>query len=164
MEEEDRDFTEEEDTEERRPHKGGRILRFDPNKTRELMASPMTVTCFKHMGCFDFCEMIQRVQSHPILIRVFISNINNNQVTLVGVTFTIYYLFKSIEKMAYTSQGKKCDLQMNKLFHHSLIRIIVLHHLNQLNISWETFIANDAFTAPHAEDMNYSSHSIVHSM
>jgi len=34
MEEEDRDFTEEEDIEERRPHKGGIILRFDPTNTR----------------------------------------------------------------------------------------------------------------------------------
>jgi len=41
------------------------------------------------MGCFDFCEMIQRVQSHPVLTRVFISNIKDNKVTLAGVTFTI---------------------------------------------------------------------------
>ena len=65
MEEEDRDFTEEEDTEERRPHKGGRISRFEPTNTRELMASPVTVNCFKHKGCFDYCVMVQRVQCQP---------------------------------------------------------------------------------------------------
>ena len=64
-------------------------MRFEPTNTRELMVSPMTVTCFKHMGCFDFCEMVQRVQSHPVLTRVFISNLKDNQVTLDGVTFTI---------------------------------------------------------------------------
>ena len=89
MEEEDRDFMEEEDIDERRPHKGGRILRLEPTNTRELMASPMEVTCFKHVGCFYFCEMVQRVQHHHVLTRVFISNLQDNQVTLAGVTFTI---------------------------------------------------------------------------
>lgn len=89
MEEENIDFSKEEDKEERKPHKGGIILRFEPTNTRELMASPITVTSFKHFGCFDFCMMVQRVQSHLLLTRVFISNIEDNQVTLVGVTFTI---------------------------------------------------------------------------
>ena len=53
------------------------------------MASPMTVTCFKHVGCFGFCEKIQRVQHHPMLSRLFISNIHDNQVTLASVTFTV---------------------------------------------------------------------------
>lgn len=223
------------------------------------MASPMTVTCFKHMGCFDFCVMVQRVQSHPVLTRVFISKLQDNQVTLADVTFTIssaiivaatgihnvgerwfkaqnlnhqyyepylkpqsrnqrkrffpfnhlldtyapmmkinmkyftcegrfsrlctyhiklfmhftrvrildipYYLFRSIEKMAYTVEGKRYEQQMNSLFHHSLIKIIVLHHLNQLNISWDTFIANNIFATPqasHAEDMPSSSHPTDH--
>ena len=56
MEKENRDYMEEDEREERRPHKGGRIIRFEPTNTRELMASPMAVTCFKHVGCFDFCE------------------------------------------------------------------------------------------------------------
>ena len=37
---------------------------------------------------------------------------------------------------------------MKMIFHHSLIKIIVLHHLDQLNISWSTFIENDIFTTP----------------
>ena len=49
----------------------------------------MTVTCFKYVGCFDFCELVQRVQHHPALTIVFISNLQDNQVTIVGVTFTI---------------------------------------------------------------------------
>ena len=75
--------------EERRQHKGGRILRLEPSNTRELLASPMTINCFKHVGCFDFCEMVQRVQHHRALTRVFISNLKDNQITIVGVTFTI---------------------------------------------------------------------------
>ena len=53
------------------------------------MASPMTVTCFKHVGCFEFCTKIQKVQHQLVLRRLFISNIHDNQVTLVGVTFII---------------------------------------------------------------------------
>ena len=37
---------------------------------------------------------------------------------------------------------------MRSIFHHSLIKIIVLHHLDKLNISWDTFIADDIFTTP----------------
>ena len=43
----------------RHEHKGGNINRFEPLNTRELMASPLTDSCFKHVGCFDFCEKVQ---------------------------------------------------------------------------------------------------------
>lgn len=45
---------------------------------------------------------------------------------------------------------------MKNLFHHSLIKIIFLHHLNQLKIAWDTLIANHIFTTlkpRHAEDI-----------
>jgi len=64
-------------------------LRFEPTNTRELMASSMTVTSFKHLVCFYFCVMVQRVQIHPILTSVFISNLEDNQVTHARETFTI---------------------------------------------------------------------------
>ena len=67
-----------------------------------------------------------------------------------------YFLFRDIEKMAYIVQKRDYDHQMRSLFHHSLIKIIFLHHLDKLNISWDTFIANDIFTAPpiqHAQAM-----------
>ena len=82
-------FSEGEETEERRPHKGGRVCRLEPTNTRELLASPMIVTCFKYVGCYDFCEQVQRVQHHTKLTRIFISNLHKNQVTLARVTFTI---------------------------------------------------------------------------
>jgi len=40
----------------RRPHKGGKIHRFEPTNLKELLASPMIVTSFKWLGCFEFCE------------------------------------------------------------------------------------------------------------
>lgn len=50
--------------------------------------------------------------------------------------------------MTYKVQHIEYELQMNNLFHHSLIKIIVLHHLKQLNIAWETFIEAKVFTSP----------------
>lgn len=38
---------------------------------------------------------------------------------------------------------------MNNVYHYSLIKIIVLHHLSLLNFPWETFIAHDMFRGPH---------------
>ena len=62
---------------------------FEPLDTRELMSSPLAVKYFQHVGCFEFCEMVQRVQSHPDLTRIFITNLQKDQVTIAGVTFTI---------------------------------------------------------------------------
>jgi len=87
QEEEDRKV--EEDKEQRRPHKGGRILRLGPTNTNEIMASPMAVSCFQYVDFLDFCKMIERAQHHPILTRLFTSNLKDNQVTLAGVTFNL---------------------------------------------------------------------------
>ena len=46
----------------RKPHKGGRIIREDPSNLRELQASELTITCFKNLGCYEFCEQVERVQ------------------------------------------------------------------------------------------------------
>lgn len=56
--EENRPYIEEEEIEVKRPHKGGRVLRFEPRDIRELLASPTAVTSFKHLGCYEFCEHV----------------------------------------------------------------------------------------------------------
>ena len=53
-----------------------------------------------------------------------------------------YFLLWNIEKMEYLVAKKEYHQQMNNLYHHSLIKLIVLHHLNLINISWDTFISN----------------------
>ena len=88
-EEENKSYNEGEETEERRPHIGGRVLRIEPSSTRELLASPLNVTCFKYVGYYDFCEEIQRVENHPMLTILFISGLHDNHITLATVTFTI---------------------------------------------------------------------------
>ena len=42
----------------RNDHKGGKIIMFEPITTRELMASPLTMSCFKNVSCFEFCERV----------------------------------------------------------------------------------------------------------
>ena len=71
----------------RNDHKGGKINRFEPITTRELMASPLTISFFNHVGCFEFCERVQQVQNHPELTRLFIINLHKKQVNIAGVTF-----------------------------------------------------------------------------
>ena len=72
-----------------------------------------------------------------------------------------YYLFRSIDKMAFIVQKREYEHQMRSLFHHSLIKIIVFYNLNELNIAWSTFIANDIFietSTQHTQNVPSSSH------
>ena len=71
----------------RQEKNGGRVNIFEPLNTKELMASPMRVSYFQEMGCFEFCERVQQVQSHPELTRNFILNLHDHQVNLAGVNF-----------------------------------------------------------------------------
>lgn len=61
-----------------------------------------------------------------------------------------YYLFWSIDKMASAIKRKSYDHQMPSLFHHSLIKMIVLYQLEKQGIYWETFISHDVFADPRA--------------
>ena len=71
----------------RNDHKGGKIKKFEPITTRELMTSPLTISCFKHVGYFEFCEKVQQVQNHPELTRLFIINLHEKQVNIVEFTY-----------------------------------------------------------------------------
>jgi len=46
------------ETEVKKIQKGGKIHRFEPIDLRELLASPMTMTSFKYLGCYYFCEQV----------------------------------------------------------------------------------------------------------
>ena len=103
---EEEDTQEEEDKEQTRPHKGGRILRLEPNSINELMASPMVASCFQYVGCLDFCKLIERVQHHPVLTTLFSSHLKDNQVTLAGVTFTLS-TFINVAATGIPNMGEK---------------------------------------------------------
>ena len=49
----------------------------------------MTVTCFRYLGCYEFCEQAERVHHHLELTRNFVANIYHKKVKLTKVTFTI---------------------------------------------------------------------------
>ena len=73
----------------RHQHRGGRINRFEPQNIMEFNASIMTVKCFENVGCFNFCERVQQVQSHPELTRLSILNLHEKRVNLAGVNFEL---------------------------------------------------------------------------
>ena len=53
------------------------------------MASPLTMSCFQHVGCFDFCERVQHILYHLVFTRLLITNLHDGHVNIVGVTFTM---------------------------------------------------------------------------
>lgn len=50
--------------------------------------------------------------------------------------------------MDFIVERKPYPQQMSSLYHYSLIKVIVLHHLSLLNIHWETFISHEIFRGP----------------
>lgn len=65
------------------------MSRYETSNTQELMSSPLAIKCFQHLGCFEFCELVQKVQYHLELTILFVTNLKKGQVTIVGVTFTM---------------------------------------------------------------------------
>ena len=68
--------------------------------------------------------------------------------TRVKMLHLPYYLYRSIDKMSYIVQKRDYPPQMQSLFHHSLIKMVVLHQLQQKGIPWEVSIAHEVFTNP----------------
>ena len=73
----------------RKKHKGGKVNRFEPQDIVEITTSPMILTCFQNVGCFQFCERIKQVQNHPELTSLFILNLHNKKQSLAGVYFEL---------------------------------------------------------------------------
>ena len=51
--------------------------------------------------------------------------------TRVNLLNLPYYLYRSIDKMASVVKKRSYSQQMQSLFHHSLVKMIVLHQLEQ---------------------------------
>jgi len=56
-----------------------------------------------------------------------------------------YFICKNIERMTIITKRKPYPQQLNSIYHFSVIKIVVLHQLTQLEVSWETFIALECF-------------------
>ena len=59
-----------------------------------------------------------------------------------------YYLYRSIEKMSSVVRRRTPFQKMHSLFHHSLIKMVVLHQLEKQGITWDVFITHEVFTYP----------------
>jgi len=67
------DSSRERNLHQKRPHKGGKIIREEPISLREFLAFPLAISCFKHQSCFDFYEMVERVKFRHELARLFVT-------------------------------------------------------------------------------------------
>ena len=112
--------------------------------------APMMKIIMKYFSCEG---RFSRVYSYHIRLLMHF--------TRVKMLSIPYYIFMSVEKVAYIPQRREYKDQMKILFHHSIIKIIVLYHLKELNIAWSTFIANPIFTqvsTQNVQDIPSSSH------
>ena len=73
----------------RKNHKGGKVNIFEPKDTVEINSSPMILTCFQNLECFQFCEKVKQVKNHPELTRLFILNLHSKNSSLTGVDFEL---------------------------------------------------------------------------
>ena len=64
--------------------------------------------------------------------------------------------------MAYIVQKIHPSQKMQSIFHHSLIKMIVLHQLEQQGIPWEVFITHDVFKNPQPLPLQISPHNLIH--
>jgi len=73
----------------RRSHKSGKHNWEEPTSLAELLACPLAITCFQYQSCYQFCDMVERVKYHHELARLFVLHLQDGQVNLAGVTFTL---------------------------------------------------------------------------
>lgn len=59
-----------------------------------------------------------------------------------------YFICWNIEKMTTLVQSKLPHQQYNNIYHFALIKIVVLHQLSLLNVSWDDFISHEVFRSP----------------
>ena len=69
--------------------KGGKPNRFEPIKIQDITASPSILSCFQEMGCFDFCNKVQEIGSHPHLTELFSLRLHMKKVHIAGLDFEL---------------------------------------------------------------------------
>ena len=120
-----------------KPRYRDEVKRLFPFRFLEDKYVPIMKIIMKYFTCEGIFSMLKTY--HIRLLMHF---------TKAGMLNLPYFLFRNIEKMAHFVQKKPYPQQMSSLYHYSLIKMIVLHHLSLLNISWETFIYHDIFRGP----------------
>ena len=69
--------------------KGGKPNRFEPIRTEELIAFPCILSHFQDLRCYEFCNKVQEIKSHPQLTNLFASRLHRHKVHLAGVRFEL---------------------------------------------------------------------------
>jgi hypothetical protein len=62
-----------------------------------------------------------------------------------------YYLWRSLYKMAKRYKNKRLD---SSLFHHGLIRIMLVHQLELQNDDWDLFLTRNGFINPNFQEVD----------
>jgi hypothetical protein len=57
----------------------------------------------------------------------------------------LYYLLRSLYKMGKRYKKHRSD---SSLFHHGLVKILLIHHLESKNDSWDSFITRNGYGNP----------------
>ena len=117
----------------RRPRKGGKHVREEPTSLTELQAFPLAISCFQQQSCFQYCEMIARIQHHQELARLFVLHFHNGHVNLAGVIFTLTPETIS-QATGIPNVGEEWNKrqQLDKVFYEPYIRPSYIKHLGRV--------------------------------
>jgi hypothetical protein len=109
--------------------KGTPIVLFKPRWHGLLLILKQFVTCEGRYGLVFLY--------HVRLLMVFLG---------FGLNMP-FYLLKSLQKMAKFYQRKNLNAQ-SSLFHHGLIRILVISQLSKVGDNWQDFVDRNGFAPP----------------
>jgi hypothetical protein len=62
-----------------------------------------------------------------------------------------HYLLRSLYKMSKRFKHEKAD---SSLFHHGLIKLIIIHHLNLSGDNWQAFLSRNGFANPESAQID----------
>jgi hypothetical protein len=74
-------------TQQKKKHRGGNVLRYEPQSLSLVKSDPAFRVSFEQVGCIRFCEKIQGYNQQ--LTKEFSLNYNGVQKTVVGVIFPV---------------------------------------------------------------------------
>lgn len=112
----------------------GKLRRVFPFKFFEDQYVPLMKLIIKYSTCEG---RFSRLYAYHIRLLMHL--------TRVRMMIIPYFICKNIERMTVISKRKPYPQQLNSICHFAVIKIIILHQLTQLGVSWETFITHEIF-------------------
>lgn len=70
-------------------NKGGKVIRYEPTPTQEIISSPFIKKSFKDASCLAFCQRIEQLMFHDKLTSSFATKLRMDKVTMAGIEFTL---------------------------------------------------------------------------